>query len=86
MLKDVDIVRDNGGKVEHKDLSKPPRDDRRNPFSEDNISKEDRKDYSDTTYDKDLRVSRIARKVVSQIIVADDSKETFYQWWKKKVF
>lgn len=86
MPKDVDFIRDNGGKVEHKDLSKPSRDDRKNPFSEDNISKEDRKDYKDTTFDPDMRVSRVAFKVVSQIIVADDAKETFYQWWKKKYF
>ena len=77
MPKDVDFIRDNGGKVEHKDLSKPSRDDRKNPFSEDNIQKDDRKDYKDTTFDPDMRVSRVAFKVVSQIIVADGAYDRF---------
>lgn len=71
MPKDVDFIRDNGGKVEHNDLSKPSRDDRKNPFSEDKVQKEDRKDYKDTIFDPDMRVSRVAFKVVGQIVVAN---------------
>ena len=53
--KDVDQIRDNGGKYEHHDLSHPERTDLSNPYSERRINKENRDDYKDTIYDPDLK-------------------------------
>jgi hypothetical protein len=58
-FKDVDNIRDTGGKENQSSSScslKPPRYDRRNRKKPKNISKEERdRDYGDTLNDKDLK-------------------------------
>lgn len=58
-FKDVDSIRDNGGKENQSSSScllKPPRTDKRNRSKPKNISKEERdRDYGDTLNDKDLK-------------------------------
>jgi len=69
--KDIDQTKDTGGKFEHKDLSKPGRDDKRHRYNEKEINREDRDDYKDTLFDHDLktgddkmdRITRIAHSV-----------------------
>lgn len=56
--KDVDQIRDNGGKSEYKDLSRPGRDDKRNRYNVKEINKEDRADYKDTVFDPDLKTGK----------------------------
>ena len=55
--KDVDQTRDNGGKIEHTDLSKPSRTDLKKQVTKRDVPKEDKDDYKDTLFDEDLRTS-----------------------------
>ena len=54
--KDVDQIRDTGGKFQSNQSDRPGRDDlkkhKRNPRK---MLKQDRQDYKDTLFDKDLR-------------------------------
>lgn len=54
--KDVDQIRDTGGKFQSKSSDRPGRDDlkkhKRNPRK---MLKQDRQDYKDTLFDKDLK-------------------------------
>lgn len=54
--KDVDQIRDTGGKFQNKSSDRPGRDDlkkhKRNPRK---MLKQDRQDYKDTLFDKDLK-------------------------------
>ena len=58
-FKDVDNIRDNGGKENQSSSQcsvKPPRYDKRNRSKPKNISKEERdRDYGDVLNDKDLK-------------------------------
>ena len=56
-FKDVDELRDNGGHFEHDNSNRPGRDDLRNRVDPRKIKKEYRKDYSDTLFDKDLKMA-----------------------------
>lgn len=56
-IKDVDQIRDNGGKKEHTDLSKPSRTDLKKLVTKRDVAREDKDDYKDTLFDKDLRIS-----------------------------
>jgi hypothetical protein len=69
--KDVDQIRDNGGKSEHKDLSHPNRDDKRNRYNVKEIKKEDRADYKDTAFDPDLKAASILVKVAKTLLARD---------------
>lgn len=57
--KDVDINKDIGSPTKYKDLSKPPRVDRENPFSKKKIKKEYKEDFKDTSLDPDLKTGEI---------------------------
>ena len=69
--KDVDQIRDNGGKSEHKDLSHPNRDDKRNRYNVKEIKKEDRADYKDTAFDPDLKAASTLVKVAKMLLSRD---------------
>lgn len=65
MRKDKDIMQDTGGAYQHKDLTKPPRDDRRT-HNDDYLNRDP--DFSDTKKDPDLKLSGrigIARRLVA---------------------
>lgn len=86
--KDVDQIRDNGGKSEHKDLSHPGRDDKRNRYNVKEIKKEDRADYKDTAFDPDMKTGenkmesmniRMAKELhkVAKMLLARDLGRTW---------
>lgn len=64
--KDVDQIRDNGGKQERKDLSRPSRSDLKKQLTKRDVLREDRDDYKDTLFDKDLKLGNIAIKIAEK--------------------
>jgi len=75
-LKDVDCNKDVGEKKEYKDISKPPRTDRENQFSKRKIQKENKSDYKDTVFDKDLKMSSDKIKKIAQSICSSDKEKS----------
>ena len=73
-IKNIDELKDTGGHFEHSDSNRPGRDDLKNKVDPRKIKKEDRKDYSDTLFDKDLKTASFLNDVEILNCVNDKAK------------